>query len=259
MTSCMGRLTFTAFPRVTSTAYAISSGRSARIGKVFAEALVPKPRPGRSGHTFFDREENAWILGKLHDFYLNQAQHLIIPAARDLLLAEIAAKQKVWGIGHITTGPHLGQCRTALNRISKPVRVLARQGEKVFNDQCGMYNSRNPDTLRANDLWVTDQRQVDVRLRDGGEHLGRIWMVSFLDVATDKVCGYGFGPVLSSDVVMMAATMAVSAVRSSGRSPHGFGGKELLQGVQRFDRTSFPVRFFTARLKGYGLRWERES
>ena len=194
--------------------------------KAFAEALVPKPRPGRSGHTFFDREENAWMLGKLHDFYLNQAQHSI-PAARDLLLAEIAAKQKVWGIGHIYDRPHLGQCRTALNRISKPVRVLARQGEKAFNDQCGMYISRNPDTLRANDLWVTDQRQVDVRLRDGGEHLGRIWMVSFLDVATDKVCGYGFGPVLSSDVVMMAATMAVSLCGVPG-AVHMDLGKEFI-------------------------------
>jgi hypothetical protein len=72
-----------------------------------------------------------------------------------------------------------------------------------------MYISRDPSTLHSNDLWVTDQRQADVRLRDGGEHLGRIWMVSFLDVSSDKALGYSFGPVLSSDMVMMAATMAI--------------------------------------------------
>ena len=87
-------------------------------------------------------------------------------------------------------------------------QARARDGaprREGVSDQCGMYISRNPDTLRANDLWVTDQKEVDVRLRDGGEHLGRIWMVNFLDVASDKVLGFAFGPVLSSDMVMMAA------------------------------------------------------
>ncbi len=194
--------------------------------KAFAESLVQKPRPGRSGHTFFDREENAWMLGKLYDFYLNQAQHSL-RAARDLLLTEIAAKQRAWGIGHIYDRPTLDQCRTALKRISKPVRVMARQGEKVFNDQCGMYISRNPDTLRANDLWVTDQKEVDVRLRDGGEHLGRIWMVNFLDVASDKVLGFAFGPVLSSDMVMMAACMAIERF-GVPRAVHMDLGKEFI-------------------------------
>ncbi len=194
--------------------------------KAFAEALVPKARPGRSGHTFFDREENASMLGKLHRFYLNQAQHSV-RAARDLLLADIASDQRAWGIGHIYDQPTPDQCRTALKRISKPVRVLARQGEKAFNDQCGMYISRNPDTLRANDLWVTDQKEVDVRLRDGGEHLGRIWMVNFLDVASDKVLGFAFGPVLSSDMVMMAACMAIERF-GVPRAVHMDLGKEFI-------------------------------
>ena len=92
-----------------------------------------------------------------------------------------------------------------------------------------------PTTLRATDLWVTDQREVDVRLRDGGEHLGRIWMVSFLDVATDKVCGSCLRPVLSSDVVMVAATMAISLC-GVPRAVHMDLGKEFdLQSVQRRD------------------------
>ncbi len=194
--------------------------------KVFAESLVPKPRPGRSGHTFFDQPGNEWMLGKLRDFYLNQAQHSM-HAAHSLLLAEIAAKQRAWGIGHIYDPPTLDQCRTALKRISKPVRVMARQGEKAFSDQCGMYISRNPDTLRANDLWVTDQKEVDVRLRDGVEHLGRIWMVNFLDVASDKVLGFAFGPVLSSDMVMMAACMAIERF-GVPRAVHMDLGKEFI-------------------------------
>ena len=34
-------------------------------------------------------------------------------------------------------------------------------------------------------------------------------MVSFLDVATDKILGFSFGPILSSDMVMMAAAIAI--------------------------------------------------
>ena len=183
-----------------------------RRWSTFAEQLIPKPRPGRSGHSFYDRPDNDWMLGKLRDFYLNQAK-LSMKAAHDLLILEIEAKQKAWGIGHVYDRPTLHQSMLALSRLSKPEKVLGREGEKAFDDKCAMYLSRDPwkfgAMLHANDLWVTDQREVDVIKRDGGEHLGRIWKVTFKDVASDKVLGYSFGPIFSSDTVMMAATMAI--------------------------------------------------
>ena len=99
------------------------------------------------------------MLGKLRDFYLNQAQHSMHAAHSSARLQKSPPSKELGESATFTTGPTLDQCRTALKRISKPVRVLARQGEKAFNDQCGMYISRNPDTLRANDLWVTDQKR----------------------------------------------------------------------------------------------------
>jgi hypothetical protein len=105
--------------------------------------------------------------------------------------------------------------------------TLARDGEKAFNDRCGKYISRSPDGLHSNDLWVTDQKQIDVRLRDGGERLGRIWEVNFMDVASDKVLGYAFGPVLNSDMVMRAAAMAIERY-GVPRAVHMDLGKEFI-------------------------------
>jgi transposase InsO family protein len=203
----------------------------------FAEALLPRPRPGRAGHGFFDQPENDWMFGKLRDFYLNQAK-LSMRAAHELLLLEIQKKQAAWGVGHLYDRPTLDQSLTALARLTKAEKTLGREGEKAFDDQCGKYLSRAPNTLRANDLWVTDQQEWDIRMRDGGEHLGRIWMVNFQDVATDKVLGYAFGPILSSDMVMMAATMAIERYGVPG-AIHMDLGKEFIckafnGGVRKF-------------------------
>jgi hypothetical protein len=100
-------------------------------------------------------------------------------------------------------------CRTALAKIPKPELILARQGEKAYNDKIAPYLSRDYSTLHSNALWVTDQRLVNVRLRAAGERLGRIWLVNFLDVASFKWLGFWFSPILSSEVVMMAAAMAL--------------------------------------------------
>ena len=65
-----------------------------------AESLVPKPRPGRSGHTYFadPSEEVAWQFPALRGFYLNQAQ-LSVKATHRMLLDLIEKKQRAWGLG----------------------------------------------------------------------------------------------------------------------------------------------------------------
>jgi hypothetical protein len=191
----------------------------------FWNRVVPKPRPGRSGHSFFCDPENAWMRERFLNLYLTQAKRSL-KQAHGFLLPEIDAKQRAWGIGHIYEKPTLHHCRTLLKGIDLPTLILAREGQKEFNDRCGKYISRNPDGLRANDLWVTDQKQVDVELRDAGERLGFMWMVSFLDVASDKILGYSFGPILNSDMVMEAAAMALQRY-GVPRAVHMDLGKEF--------------------------------
>jgi hypothetical protein len=176
------------------------------------QALVnPKKRPGLSNHAWWctkDRD-TVWVAERVIELYANQARRSIRQARQNLIL-EINAKEIAWGGKKRYLRPSEKMIRTLLRRrLPGPQGILARLGEKAFNDKCAPYISRDPESLRSNDVWVTDQKQVDVRLRGAGERLGRIWIVSFMEARSWKVPGYWFGPVLSSDMVMSAAAVAI--------------------------------------------------
>jgi hypothetical protein len=180
----------------------------------FWSRMLPKLRPGRSGHSFFSDPENAWMREKLLSLYLTQAKHSSKQAHR-LLLAEIDAKQRAWRAEHIYQRPTLHQCRTVLEAVDSPTLVLAREGNKAFYNQCAPYISRKPPEF-SNFIWCTDQKVADVRVQDAGHRLGRLTSVSFIDVTSNKWLGCCFAPVLSSDVVMRAA---VDAMIRTGTKP----------------------------------------
>lgn len=217
----------------------------------FWKRAFPKPRPGRSGHTFFADPENSWALFALRGFYLGQAK-LSVKRAHELLCLEIDAKQRAFGINHLYQKPTLKQCRTALEKIDVPSLVLGREGEKAYNDRCAPFISRRPPE-HANDVWVTDQRESNVRLRDGGNRLGRIWAVNFLDVSSWRWLGCMFGPVLNSDVVMAAAAMSLSRA-GVPRAVHQDLGKEFRG--KRFLGGTFTIRGEVLFGDAVGL-WER--
>ncbi len=192
----------------------------------FWRRILPKNRPGRSGHSFFADPENAWMREKLLSLYLTEAKHSLKHAYR-LLLAEIEAKQQAWGGGHIYQRPTLHQCRTVLKGVDSPSLVFAREGEEAYRNRCEVSLSRNPDTLRADDLWVTDQRVANVILQDSGHQLGRIWKVNDLDVASFRWLGCAFGPVLDSDMVMAAHARAIAKDGHVPGAIHHDQGKEF--------------------------------
>jgi hypothetical protein len=197
----------------------------------FWTRILPKPKPGRSGHTFFHEAENLWMGLKLESFYLTQAK-LSAKRAHELLLAEIAAKQKTARLSHLYQKPTLHQSRTYLSKIDLPTLTLARQGEKAFQDRCAPYISRR-NNLRSNQVWVTDQKLYDVRLRDGGERLVRVWAVNVLDVSSWRWLGGALGPYLSGDLVMDAYAMALQRAGVPG-AVHMDLGKEFT--ARRFAR-----------------------
>ena len=205
----------------------------------FLTQILHKPKPGRSGHTFFHEAENLWMGLKLESFYLTQAK-LSAKRSHELLLAEIDAKQKASGLSHLYQKPTLQQSRTYLSKIDMPTDTLAREGEKAYQNRCAPYISRR-NNLRSNQLWVTDQKLYDVRLRDGGERLGRVWAVNVLDVASWRWLGGAVGPYLSGDLVMDAYAMALQRAGVPRRIQMDLGkefiGKRFLGG--RFNEKIF--------------------
>jgi hypothetical protein len=175
----------------------------------FWRQILPKNRPGRSGYSFFSDDENIWQREKLLSLFLTQAKHSVKEAHR-LLLAEIEAKQRAAGLEEAYDAPSLQQCRTFLKDVDSPSLILGREGEEAYRNRCEVSLSRNPESLRTDDLWVTDQRVANVILQDAGHQLGRIWKVNDLDVASFRWLGYAFAPVLDSEMVMTAHTRAIA-------------------------------------------------
>jgi hypothetical protein len=217
-----------------------------KVFKAFVEELLPKPRSGRE--SIFSKPGNEWMGITLRNFYLNQAQ-FSVRRAWQMLCDEAKSKQAVWKLGHLYELPTERQCRTALKGVSLPEEALGRLGNKAYNDKCAPYISRDPDSLRSNDVWVTDQKQVDVRLRGRGEVLGRIWIVTFIDARSWKVLGFWPGPILSSDMVMSAAAVAI------GR--HGVPKSILMDLGKEFACTAFSGSF--RKIKGESLLREAQG
>jgi hypothetical protein len=191
----------------------------------FWRRILPQNRPGRSGHSFFSDDENAWMREKLLSFYLTQAK-LSVTHAHRLLLMEIDGKQKAWGVGHIYNKPTLHQCRTVLKGLDLPTLTVAREGEEAYRNKCSPYIKRRPPE-HSGDFSVTDQKLFDILLRDSGWRLGRIWMVNFLDVASWRRLGGAYGPAVSGDMVMEAAAHMLSGACVPGHV-HMDLGKEFI-------------------------------
>jgi hypothetical protein len=191
----------------------------------FWSRILPKTRPGRSGHTFFSDDENAWMREKLLNLYLTQAK-LSVNRAYRLLLAEIDVKQRAWGAEHIYQKPTLNQCRTVLEKLDFPSLTLAREGDEAYRNKCSPYIKRRPPE-HSGDFCVTDQKVFDILCRDSAWRLGRIWMVNFLDVASWRRLGGAYGPAVSGDMVMEAAAHMLSGACVPGHA-HMDLGREFI-------------------------------
>jgi hypothetical protein len=215
-----------------------------------AEAMRPKLRPGRSSAAFFVQEENAWMWPELRRIYLSQAQFSKEHTYR-LFIELLRSKQRVHRLGHYYCQPTKWQVFTALEKIARPEKVLARQGDKAYDDKCSPYITRRAPEF-SGDFVSTDQKYIDVLCRDHSWNLGRIWMVSFVDVASALWLGSAFGPCLSGDMVMDAAAMMLEVCKP--RNVQMDLGKEFIG--QRFTGGIFKLsgeRFYS---EAVGL-WER--
>jgi hypothetical protein len=184
--------------------------------------LIPKPRPGMSGRSFFDREQNAWGYPILRGLYLDWHKPSVRHAWR-AYCELVDLKQDAAGVEEIYEKPTLDEVRTALKKIPWPSRILGREGEKAYRNRCEPTLSRDPDSLHSNDLWVTDQRVANVILQDEQHRLGRIWSVNDLDVASFKWLEMAAGVILNSDMVMRAHVGAMARYGLPGNVQHDQG------------------------------------
>jgi hypothetical protein len=172
-----------------------------------AKALPALLNDKRGPEPFDPEGLEGWVIEFMRgERWKGRPKRAIVRAVFD----EIKKRQAAWGAEKIYPVPPVRALYKALEAISRGGMFEAlAHGEKRFDDKFGRYLSRDYSRLKANMLWVMDQRLCNVRLRDGGERLGRLWEVNILDVASRRWLGGSYGPVLSSDMVMAAAVMAI--------------------------------------------------
>jgi putative transposase len=89
--------------------------------------------------------------------------------------------------------------------IEEPVRVLARQGEKAYDDRCAPYIDRLYDGLNSNDYWVADNHTFDVLTRSAdGETVHRLYLTAFIDARSQMFTGWEVTDAPCSDATLLA-------------------------------------------------------
>ncbi|MGN0171731.1 MAG: DNA-binding domain-containing protein, partial [Acutalibacteraceae bacterium] len=73
-----------------------------------------------------------------------------------------------------------------------PVVTMARQGQKAFNDRCGVFVNRLYDDMASNDYWIADGHTIDVisKRDDGSDIRHRLTLSAFLDARSGIYTGW---------------------------------------------------------------------
>ena len=82
--------------------------------------------------------------------------------------------------------------RRQADKLEEPVVTLAREGDKAYNDRCGIYVVRGYEELHANDYWIADNHTLDVmsRASDGSDTVHRLSLTAFLDARSGVMVGW---------------------------------------------------------------------
>ncbi len=86
--------------------------------------------------------------------------------------------------------------RRFLKTLPAPIVKLGRQGERTWTEDCAPYIIRDPESVRANQVWVADHGVHDCWCRNDGYFPSvpanaaiRPWMTGILDMRTRKAVG----------------------------------------------------------------------
>lgn len=87
--------------------------------------------------------------------------------------------------------PGIKAFRNHVRNLNKAVVILAREGQKAFDDKCMTYTERDYSQLKPNDIWVADHHIWDIFVRvpdsKGGWKLERPWGSYWMDMRTRKI------------------------------------------------------------------------
>ena len=90
------------------------------------------------------------------------------------------------------------------NDLPVGTKILARYGEKAYDDRCAPYIKRLYDDLKPNDIWIADNHTFDVMVQNEDGNTYRLYLTSFLDARTGIFTGIYITDAPSSQATILA-------------------------------------------------------
>ncbi len=168
------------------------------------------PPPASAGQSkYFDQHPRAaaFLLSK------RLAEGLNVAHCYDALCREWPA------LGEAGAPPSYKTCARLLENpryLPEPVKRLALEGEKAFNEKSGPHLLRNQHELAVMEWWVLDHRVHDVFVHNtlfDFERPGammRLWKTMVYDWRSRRILGFCWAPTPSSATINSAMRMAVA-------------------------------------------------
>lgn len=153
------------------------------------EAFVSR-RGGEKGVRSFDEEALKYGIG----LYLDKRKFSIKDCYE--MMCE-RAKEKGWRVGSYKSFARI------LKEIPEKVKVLAREGEKVYRAEYLPKVRRRTDDLEVNEIWVMDHTPLNIMVYEKGKVI-RPWITVAMDLRTRMIAGFAVVRYPSGDSIALA-------------------------------------------------------
>lgn len=133
-------------------------------------------------------------------YYLDEAQHPVTKCYQYMCNAIKEDYPEMYD-----SIPHDSSFRRKMvNDIPQPLRVLGREGEKAYRDQCGYYIRREYDNMQSNDYWIGDTHTIDVQSRNDDGVVHRLYLSAWMDARSGVFVGWNIATSSSSQNTLLA-------------------------------------------------------
>ncbi len=157
-------------------------------------ALLPDWGKKNSGGN--KRAIDPEALGFFLKLYGTKQQRSVADCYEDLVLI---AKERGWRIPSVRT-----VCRIVNEDMPKATLVHLREGEEAWRNKCAPYILRDPDSVKAGQVWVGDHQRLDLFCKGPNGKPVRPWLTAWLDFRSWKPLGWIISYQSNTDTIMAA-------------------------------------------------------
>ena len=111
--------------------------------------------------------------------------------------------------------PSYSAIRSYLQQLPQPLLILSREGKRQFQERCEPYLLTDFESLRPNQIWVSDHGQHDAFVRNdlfsgvSANAAVRPWLTAVLDMRSRKIVGTAWSATPSSHTISSALPVGI--------------------------------------------------